>query len=253
MLSNLFKFLRSRTFFVNLIAAFSVMGIMFLGLYFWLGNFTHHGESITVPDLRGLKMGKLESFLADKHLRFKVVDSLFEVGKTPGTILEQDPAPESKVKEDRTIYLTVNSSQPPKVKMPNLIDVSYRQAEAILESFGLKVGQLIYRPDLARNAVLDQIYKGSSIHPGKEIFKGSVIDLVLGDGMGNTEVPVPDLNGLTRGEALFVLKGSSLTIGTVHVDPGVKDSTTAKVYKQIPEASENSMINQGEAVDIFIR
>lgn len=81
MLSNLFKFLRSRTFFVNLIAAFSVMGILFLGLYFWLGNFTHHGESITVPDLRGLKMGKLESFLADKHLRFKVVDSLFEVGK----------------------------------------------------------------------------------------------------------------------------------------------------------------------------
>ncbi|MBK6447243.1 MAG: PASTA domain-containing protein [Bacteroidetes bacterium] len=253
MLSNLIKFIRSRIFFVNLLAASVLMAAVFFGIYFWLGNFTHHGESITVPDLRGLKMAKLESFLTDKHLRFKVVDSLFQVDQSPGTVLEQDPAPDSKVKEERTIYLTVNSSQPPKVRMPNLIDVSYRQAEAILESFGLKVGQLIYRPDLARNAVLDQNYKGSSILPGKEIFKGSVIDLVLGDGMGNTEVPVPDLSGLTRGEALFVLKGSSLTIGTVHVDPGVRDSGSAKVYKQIPEASEEGMINQGEAVDIFIR
>lgn len=252
MFSTLIQFIKSRIFFINLLAAVAVMGGLFLGIYFWLGNFTHHGESITVPDLRGLKMEKLESFLSDKHLRYKIVDSLYQVNSSPGTIIEQDPAPDSKVKEDRTIYLTVNSSKPPKVKMPNLVDVSYRQAEAILESFGLKVGQLIYKPDLARNAVLDQLYKGSSIHPGKEIYKGSVIDLVLGDGMGNTEVPVPDLNGLTRGEALFVLKGSSLTIGTVHVDPGVRDSTTATVYKQSPEASENATINQGEAVDIYL-
>lgn len=253
MLSNLGNFLKSRSFVTSLVSALVLLSAVFFGIYLWLSNFTHHGESITVPDLRGLKMDKLESFLDDKHLKFKVVDSLFELGKTPGTVLEQDPAPDSKVKEDRTIYLTVNSGQAPKVKMPNLVDVSYRQAEAILTSFGLKVGQLIYRPDLAKNAVLDQLYKGSSITPGKEITKGSVIDLVLGDGMGNTEVSVPDLSGLTKGEAIFVLKGSSLNLGTVHVDPGVRDSVNAKVYKQEPAPAPDAVMNQGEGVDIYIR
>lgn len=253
MLRHLGSFMFSRTFAYNLAAALLLVAGLLIGVQSWLKSFTHHGESITVPDIRGMKQQRMERFLSDNNLRYEIVDSIFEVGKKAGTVLEQDPAPGSKVKEGRTLYITVNSSQPPKVKMPNLIDVSYRQAEAILASFGLKVGQLIYKPDLAKNAVLEQQYRGKPIMHGKEISKGSVIDLVLGDGMGNTEVPVPDLIGLTQGEAIFVLKGSSLNIGTVHMDAGVRDSTRAKVYRQSPEAEGNNMLNQGEAVDIFLR
>lgn len=229
-----------------------VTGSLFM-LYNWLNTYTHHGESITVPDVRGLTEEKLVRFIADKHLQYKIVDSLYEDGKAPGTVIEQDPQPDSKVKENRTIYLTVNSSKPPKVKMPDLIDVSFRQAEAILQTYGLRVGQTIYKPDLAKNAVLEQLYKGRPIATGKEIFKGSAIDLVLGDGLGNAEVPVPNLVSLTRGEALFVLKGSSLNIGTIIFDDGVKDEEAAVVYKQIPEAGRGVTIKQGEAIDIFLR
>lgn len=252
-MSQLISFLRSRIFFINLAIAVLLILIAGFSVSSWLSAYTHHGESISVPDVRGLKLNRLESFLSDKNLEYKIVDSLFDIEKAPGVILEQDPAPDSKVKEDRTLYLTINASHPPDVKMPNLIDVSYRQAEAILSSFGLKVGQLIYKPDLAKNAVLGQLYKGSPIEPMASIPKGSKIDLVLGDGLGSVEVPVPPLIGLKRDEALFVLKGSSLNIGIVHVDPGVRDSANAKVYRQEPEATEGAILKQGEAVNIYLR
>lgn len=252
-MSNLISFLKSKTFVINLVILLVLLLIIFGGVSTWMSGFTHHGESISVPDLRGQKMERMENFLADKHLQFKVIDSLFDLQKSPGTILEQDPAPNSKVKEGRTIYLTVNAQHPPDVKMPNLIDVSYRQAEAILLSFGLRVGQLTYKPDLAKNAVLDQRFKGSSIAPGKNIPKGSKIDLILGDGLGSVDVPVPDLTGSPLDEALFVLKGSSLNVGTIHYDKGIRDSTKAIIYKQDPVAASGATINQGEAIDIYLK
>ncbi len=253
MLTKAKDFFSSKVFLINLLLALVFVGAVLGITYSYLDHYTHHGESISVPDLRGLKKDRLDSFVKDKHLHYAIVDSIFELDKPPGTIVDQDPAPDSKVKEDRTIYLTVNASLPPKIKMPDLIDVSYRQAEAILQTFGLKVGTLIYKPDLAKNAVLGQRYKGSEISSGTEIPQGSVVDLVLGDGLGNTKVPVPNLIGLSKGEAMFVLKGSSLNIGTVFFDPGVKDSTNAKVYKQVPETSDSAAISQGEAVDLYLR
>jgi len=252
MFSNLRAFAKSRALGYSLLGVFVFIGLVVFLLNNWMDNYTHHGESITVPDLRGLTEAKLSRFIEDKHLRYKIVDSLFENGKAPGTVIEQDPAPDSKVKEDRTIYLTVNSSKPPKVKMPNLIDVSYRQAEAILQTYGLEVGQTIYKPDLAKNAVLSQLYNGRAIAPGSEIYKGSTIDLILGDGLGNSIVNVPNLLGLTKSESLFVLRGSAINIGTITFDDGVKNQETAKVYKQSPEFGEGSTIKQGEAVDIWL-
>jgi beta-lactam-binding protein with PASTA domain len=243
---------RSKAFIYNIVfAVVFVVGSMML-LDNWLSDYTHHGESITVPDLRGMTEERLEKFIDDKHLRYKIVDSLFMNGKAPGTVIEQDPAPDSKVKEDRTIYITINASKPPKVKMPNLVDVSFRQAEAILETYGLLIGQTIYKPDLAKNAVLSQQYKGRPIAAGTEIYKGSTIDLILGDGLGNSVVNVPSLLGMTQDEAMFVLRGSAINVGTITFDNGVRNKETAKVYRQNPEAN-GSIIKQGEAVDIWLK
>jgi beta-lactam-binding protein with PASTA domain len=237
-----------------------VNGIAFIALIFagyfltttLLNNFTHHGQSIPVPDLSGMKVTKLESVLAEHHFIPKVVDSLYDPDKAPGTVLDQDPAPESKVKENRTIYLTINATQPPDVKMPDLIDVSYRQAEAILESFGLVSGEITYRSDLAKNAVLEQRYKNAIIKPGRMIPKGSQIDLVLGDGLGEIEIVIPDLNGLSRFEAWSALKRANLNLGDVHYNAGV-DSAEARVYRQNPPPEEGNTIKAGDPVDIYLR
>jgi len=139
--------------------------------------------------------------------------------------------------------------------MPDLKDASLKQATMILESYGMKMGQLNYKPDLAENVVLEQLYKGAPIAPGTEIKKGITIDLVVGDGLGQTKVDVPDLVGLSLREARFVLEGSSLNIGAI-VDDGTvgADSLDAIVYQQVPEANAETAktMNIGEGVDVFI-
>ena len=178
---------------------------------------------------------------------------MYDGEKDPGTVLDQDPASGSKVKENRTIYLTINATQPPDVKMPDLVDVSFRQAEAMLQSFGLVVGDVIYRSDLAKNAVLQQLYKNKSIKPGTMLPKGGVIDLVLGDGLGDIDVPIPDVIGLTLEDALSILKKASLTIRNIHYDPGVRDSLSAKIYLQKPSSEDGITLKQGNGIDIFLR
>jgi beta-lactam-binding protein with PASTA domain len=252
MKGSLMNFIRTRMFWMNVLAAL-LLGIgLVLLLMQWLSGFTRHGESIMVPDVQGTNIQKGGATLQSAGLDFKVVDSIYANGKSAGTIIDQDPDPKSFVKEGRTIYLIVNAINPPKVKMPNLEDVSYRQAEAILESFGLRVGRITYKSDIAKNAVLRQIYKGATIAPGKEVYKGSAIDLVLGDGQGLMEVPVPDLSGLTREEAILVLRGASLTLGNVTYDQDVQDSSEAKIYLQAPESGDNAVTNQGSRVNIFL-
>lgn len=252
-MGELVKFLKSKVFFLNLIIAILLAASIIGFTYKWLDGYTKHGETISVPDLRGLLPEEAKEFLSRKHLNYAIIDSMFDLKKTKGIILDQDPAPNAKVKENRTIYLTVNSILPPQVKMPNLIDVSYRQAEAILQTYGLKVGELIYKPDLAKNAVIGQQANGVEIKPGTLINKGSVVDLILGDGLGNTKVTVPNLINLTLEEALFVLKASSLNVGSIVADETVKDSSLAKVYRQIPSFSDaTAALSQGESVDLFI-
>ena len=253
MAGTFLTFLSSRTFLLNVAAAVVLVFLVFFGMTRWLNHYTLHGESISVPDLRGQQVSKAAAFLQDKHLQYAVIDSIFNLDQEPGVILEQDPSPNSKVKENRTIYLSINASLPPVIKMPDLVDVSLRQAEAILQANGLKAGNLIYKPDLAKNAVLAQLHNGADIRPGSEIAKGSVIDLVLGDGLGNTMVEVPDLTNLTKSEALFAIRGSALTVGSIHYDEDARDAEHATVYRQQPPYAQGATVAQGQAMDIYLK
>lgn len=248
---SLIHFIRSKTFWINIILIVVVIFGLLGFTYKWLDSYTNHGETITVPDLRGYTPEKVAEFLPEKNLRFQVIDSsVFDLSRPKGTVIDQDPKPNAKVKEGRTIYLTITRMVAPTMPMPDLIDVSYRQAEAIFQTYGLQVGELIYKPDLARNAVLGTLYQGKEIHPGDLVPKGSVIDLVLGDGFGNTKMPVPNLINLTHGEAMFVLKASSLNAGGRYYDETVRDSSAARVYKQFPTFGSED-VSQGEAIDLY--
>lgn len=252
-MSKAIKFLSSKIFLINFAIAMVVLFLVFSFTYKWLDAYTNHGSTVTIPDLRGLKISDVKPFLKDKALQFKIADSsVFDLVKPPGTVIEQDPSPNEKAKENRTIYLTITKTVPPTVKMPNLVDVSYRQAESILNSYGLKAGHTTYKPDLCKNCVLSCEINGTPLKTGDELKKGSVIDLVLGDGFGNTKVSVPQLYGLALDEAMFVLKGSSLNAGAIIFDATVRDSTKAVVYKQNPAYGDSAEVSQGEAIDIFL-
>jgi beta-lactam-binding protein with PASTA domain len=251
-MNTILQFLKSKKFLLHFTLSNLTVIFILVAIYKWLGAYTNHGETVTVPNVIGMKYTDLEKVLGDKTMKVKIADSsVFILDKPPGVVIDQDPAPNQMVKEGRTVYVTITRTIPPQVKLPDLKDVSQRQAEAILASYGLKVGQLIYKPDLAKNAVLAVQSNGNPLQPGDQLAKGSVVDLVLGDGIGNTEVLVPALKGLTYDEVLFVLQGSSIQPGAIVFDKGVRDTTLAKVYRQIPEPGDSIFIKQGESIDLF--
>ena len=237
----------------NLVAVFVVVMVLFTGISLVLNQTTRHGEALTVPDITGLSINDAISILEAKHLKFIITDSLFFEDKPKNSVLDQNPSPQSKVKEGRIIYLTLNSTKAPLVNMPNLIDVSLRQAQVMLQSVGLKPGRLMYKPDIAQNVVLQQQFNNSDIAAGAKVPKGSTIDLVLGDGLGQGDVSLPDLTGLTLEEARNLLSSSSLNTGSVVYQGMIKDTAFAKVFRQTPAYSEGVMVGSGQTIDLFLK
>ncbi|MFM1746095.1 MAG: hypothetical protein RLZZ630_2032 [Bacteroidota bacterium] len=252
-MSNLVLFLRSRAFLIQLLLSSLVAFLVLVAIYFWLDRFTKHGETVVVPELRNIPFLRIENLLEGTQFNYEIADSsVFLIDKPPGTIIDQDPAPGQLVKEGRTIYVTVTRKIPPQVKIPHLTDVSKRQAEAILMSYGLRSGDVIYEADVAKDVVLGLRFKGRELGLGDEVPKGSSIDLVLGDGKGNTETGIPVLIGLTLDEARFVLEASGLIAGEVEFDESVRDTTLARVFRQEPMPGDSVVLLQGETVGLFL-
>jgi beta-lactam-binding protein with PASTA domain len=250
MIKGIFQFLKSKTFFINLGIYVLFLGLLFWLLITWLGSYTNHDKTILVPNFSKIKIADLDQFISGKNIRYVIIDSLYDEKAVKGSVIRQEPQPNMEVKEGRIIYLYVTSTQPPSVQMPKLIDRSLRQAATMITTYGFKMGQITYVPDQCANCVLDQLVKGKSIAPGANIAKGTVINLVVGKGLGDEEVGIPCLSGLARKEALEQLAEASLSIGAIKYD-NPKDSAMAKVYRQIPGCSKKG-INIGSSVDLFL-
>ena len=228
------------------------IALFFWLLFKWLNKVTEHGKSVTVPDFKELKIENLDEFVADKSVRYSIVDSIYDVTNKKGIVVQQDPEPDSQVKENRTIYLTVTRRMPPHESMPKLVDLSMRLATARIINKGFKLGNIEYVPGFAGN-VLQQKVKGKKIAPGTKILKGSVIDLEVGRGESDEKVPLPDLMGLTRKEALIKLAESSLSEGALIPEGEQLDTLNDIIYKQIPTPDEETMIPLGSPVDLYFR
>ncbi|MBI4946059.1 MAG: PASTA domain-containing protein [Bacteroidetes bacterium] len=250
---NIFLFIKSTRFrihfIISLVAGFVILWVSFKSL----NIFTHHGIAITVPDFSNIKTEDIGKFIADKQLRFEVVDSVFDSKVAAGVVIKQDPEKNSSVKQKRIIYLTVSAKMPPLVKMPNLVDASMRQALALIESYGLKAGKREYRADPCVNCVLAQIIKGKKVEAGTMIPKGSIIDVVIGKGEGDEKINIPCMIGLPHKDALDKIAENGLSQGAVICNDckTSADKENAKVYKQIPDCSSD-MINPGNAIDLYL-
>ncbi len=183
--------IKSRAFYINLAA-----GLVFLILvvYLTLGAFnvyTRHGEKITVPDVTGMRIDKAQEELKKAGMRYQINDSVYMEGKPKMSVVEQDPHAGAGVKEDRIIYLVVNSRNAPLINIPDLVGKSQKQTALTLESLGFKIGVVSYRPDEVDGALMELRYNGKLLHKGEEVEKGSVIDLVVGK-QENRDDSIPD-------------------------------------------------------------
>lgn len=226
----------------------TLLSFIFLKIY--LPSYTNHGQTVTVPNLEGFEVGELEKFLSDRDLTYEVnIDSGYSVEAKPFSVLKQNPNPDSKVKRGRKIYVTLNARNAPLIKMPNLVNSLLKNAQEILGNIGLVRGEIIYVPDIGINVVLEQKYRGRNIQEGFEIPKGSQIDLVVGDGLGNQILEVPSLTGLDEIDAEFLIIGSGLRMGNINY---VETDSVASgiIIRQMPPAGVS--VKTGEPIDIWI-
>lgn len=228
-----------------------VVGILYF--YIVLPNTTCHDCTVTVPDLEGMKLEELETFLSEHDLRFEVEDSVYHEEYPPLSVLRQFPKAGAIVKPNRIIYVSINPVMPPMVPMPDLANpnntTSRIGAEAILKSNGLKRGRIIQKPHVDLNLVLEMRYQGKKIDAGTRIPKGSVIDLVIGDGNGASGFAVGSLTNDRYKLALFKLQGWDLRLGEVFVS-GDTTGTDVIVYKQYPPAGDS--VRVGDQIDLYI-
>lgn len=168
------------TYLLHFVAAVSSLIIFLWLISIYLDAYTLHGKYIDTPNLIHLPLKDAIQIIESKKLRYKIIDSIYQPKEKPGVVISQNPDTNTKVKENRTIYLTISSFQPPSIEMPKLVDLSERQAIMILSSYGLKLGKIIYEPSYCNGCVVKQLYNHQEILPGKYIKKGSIIDLVVG-------------------------------------------------------------------------
>lgn len=244
-----------RPLWINILVGLILMvGLLWL-LYLLLGPITRHGKNKIVPAVVGKTFEEAIVILDQAGFDIEVQDSIFIDTARRGIVLRQIPEGDAIVKISRTVYLTVNRLVPPDVEMPNLIGYSFRNASMQLENMGLKVGDTTFKPDFAKNSVLEQIYQGANVAPGTKIKQGSVIDLVLGDGVGNIEFPVPGLIGLTFCEAQAKLAGTGLSLGAI-VAIGISDTCNAYIIDQNPKRfdldGKRLRIRPGQMMDVWL-
>ncbi len=177
------KFLLSKTFFKQLgLAVIALLVLVFLVLK-WLDISTNNGEFKKVPNLTGKSVSVAKMALDDEDLVLVVQDSAnFNPNYPQYSVIEQDPKPNTKVKENRKIYLTLNPSGYRKIVVPRLKQKTFRQAKPTIEALGFKVGKKTYIDNIAEDVVLGLEYKGKALEAGTKLPKTAVIDFVLGNG-----------------------------------------------------------------------
>lgn len=177
-----FSFKNNRFFWINLILMIAVLIAVPLITLQWLDGYTRHGEAVTVPDVKGKNLRMAENELDKQSLKTIVIDSSYVKGIPPGAVLDQNPAGGSRVKEGRTVYLTINTDSAPRVAMPDVMDnSSLRQAEAKLRALGFKVTDPEYISG-EKDWVYSVKYRGRDLKAGEKIPHEAVVTLCVGDG-----------------------------------------------------------------------
>lgn len=240
----------------NLLLAVVVAALVIAVVVFGLKNYTQHGVEILVPNVTELYVEEAKIILESEGLHIEVIDSTYSNKVPLGTIVEQNPKASSHVKHGRTIYVIKNANFRKPVILPELRDVSLRQAQASLSALGLVIDSIIYEPSAYRDLILDIRKDSVPLLAGTVLEVGTPIELIVGRGQGTNNVEIPNVLGKTLEEARSWLMAHALTVGIVTYDipPTEENKTQYIVYSQDPEIGtivvEGSSVNLKLSMDI---
>lgn len=216
---------------------------IFLADKYIMPYYTNYNEGLTVPDVTHISLDEAEALLTHYGLRYEIAERRSNSTFPADYIIDQTPAADYIVKPNRKIYLTVNTEVKPQVEVPKVVDLNLRNAEIQLQNYGLTVGARSYESSRFKNVVLRQ-----SVPEGAVVAKGTVVDLVISDGLGQRMVEVPKIIGLSLSEAQLELRRAGLNIGPVQFRP-TRDSLPNTVLDYTPKGEE---LREGETLTLII-
>jgi len=199
---------RTHKLFGGLIAGGAIL--LFIADVWVMPWYTNYGEGITVPDVKNLSLEQAQQQFDAIGLRYEVYDERPSEKLPPSHILDQTPSGGTIVKPNRKIYLMTSAESRPTVGMPSLVGNSLDNARIQLQARGLKLGTITYESSPYRNSVLSQ-----SVGAGADIRRATIVNLVIGDGVGQRKVPVPSLTGLRLSQAQIRIRDAGLRVGDI--------------------------------------
>jgi eukaryotic-like serine/threonine-protein kinase len=246
-----FYFLRQKKFYMHLLLVLLLLLVLIWAVLKSLNAYTRHGQVFIVPDFEGEHFESVMNQYGEQF-NFLVIDSVYHKEIENGSVIMQNPSAGSKVKLGRNVYLTIIAKMPEQVPMPNLRNLSLRQAIVTLNLNGLYINELIFVDHFARNAVVEQQINNEIIEPETLVFKGTPVDLFVGNGGASTMVPLPSILGSSPNEVVSLLHNASLNKGEEIYMDGY-DSINSRVYRTEPSSLRISSIPIGSKVDIWYR
>lgn len=250
----MFKFITGKPLWANILLGIGILLVIFFIFLQSLSWITRHDKTLAVPSVTGKSFDEAKKILEGQGFDVEIQDTVYNDTAALLSVVKQFPTAESKVKMNRTVYLTINRDAAPDIDMPKLVGQSFRSAQITLQQQKLKLQDTIYKNDFATDQVLEQLYKGQPIKEGTKIPMGSGITLVISRGTGTTDQEVPDLFGMSLNEAKVILESNGLTLGTIQptgADPN------GFVYKQDPArltmSGNVNKIKQGQFIDLWIQ
>ena len=262
-MKNLLQNIVQKPLWQNILIGIGFLFLLFIIFFLSLGWITGYGKTAKVGSVVGQSYIAAQQQLEKEGFEVVILDSIYVDSIAKLAVIRQTPEADEIVKAGRTIYLTINRMVHPQVEMPSLVGFSLKSAELYLQSLQLKLGAITYKPDFARNAVLDQLYNGVPIAQGVKIPLGSSISLVIGTGLGGEETEMPNLVGLTYQEALNQLSLQGINIGSVLSLETINDSAASFIFRQTPGYLSSRLdsltgmpipnkIRQGQLVDLYL-
>jgi beta-lactam-binding protein with PASTA domain len=180
---NISNFFKKHIIIANLLLAIIILVVLTTILMFWLDSYTNHGKAVEVPDVKGLKPEVAAAIFQERELSYAVIDSQFIKNALPGTILETIPPTGTSVKKGRTIYLTVNSFSAQLLVIPDVIDISQRQASSMLKSIGFESIQEKLVPGAYRDLVVGLETRGKTLSIGDKVPANAPLTLLISSGV----------------------------------------------------------------------
>ena len=241
---------------VRLILSIIVMIFIFsiVAEYLVMPVYTRQNQNKVMMDVINRNLNDAIKLLKSENYRYEVSDTLYTNKFSLGTIIDQYPKPNTRVKSGRTVRLKI--AHPEKsVAIPNLIGQSRRSAELELNQMGLLIDTVYteYNPEYPNGTIAWQYPKA-----GDRRKKGMGIQITVSKGMPPNFFQVPNLIGLSINQSKDLIFKSRLKVGKISyhqdqdlvpytvLDQSIKDGTVLDV-----SATINLVVSVLDMQDIF--